>query len=87
VAYSCDTEPCEEITALGTEADILIHEANGDKRGHTSIAAAADVAVAARVKELILVHLPPDPSNEELVAANEIFSPIRFGEELECISF
>ena len=87
VVYSCDTEPCDSIAELAVEADILVHEANGEQHGHTSIIAAARIAESARARELILVHLPPAPSAEELETAREIFARVRFAEELDCISF
>ncbi len=56
--YSCDTEPCDEVVQLAKNADILIHEASGAFKGHTSSAQAAEVATKAGAKELYLIHYP-----------------------------
>src|SRR5574338_126357 len=58
VAYSCDTEPCDEVVRLSKGADILIHEATGEQIGHSSAAQAAEIAARADVKELCLIHYP-----------------------------
>jgi ribonuclease Z len=34
LAYSCDTEPCTQVIRLAEKANILIHEASGELRGH-----------------------------------------------------
>lgn len=70
LAYSCDTEPCAEVIRLAAGADILIHEAAGQGRGHSSAWQAAEVASQAEVGELLLIHYPTgkhafgDPVNE-----------------------
>lgn len=56
--YSCDTEPCEQVVHLAEGADILMHEAAGPSRGHSSAAQAAEVAAQAEVGQLLLVHYP-----------------------------
>jgi ribonuclease Z len=66
LVYSCDTEPCEEVTRLAQSADILIHEATGASFGHTSARQAGEIATQAGVKQLYLIHYPtgefdPDP--------------------------
>jgi ribonuclease Z len=58
MAYSCDTEPCEEMERLAEQADILIHEASGKHVGHSSAAQAAGVATRARAQALYLIHYP-----------------------------
>jgi ribonuclease Z len=58
IAYSCDTEPCQEVVHLAESADILIHEAAGQGRGHSSAAQAADIAREAEVDRLLLIHYP-----------------------------
>jgi len=60
VAYSCDTEPCPEVVRLGKDVDILIHEASGASKGHTSASQAADIALQAKAKNLYLIHYPTD---------------------------
>lgn len=57
VAYSCDTEPCDNVVRLAEGADLLIHEATGSSPGgHSSAAQAGEVAARAGVKRLYLIH-------------------------------
>jgi ribonuclease Z len=56
LAYSCDTEPCEEVVRLAAGADALIHEAAGASRGHSSAAQAGEIASRAEVGRLYLIH-------------------------------
>ena len=79
VAYSCDTEPSAQITELSRGADVLVHEATGGFRGHTSIEDAARVAEEAGAGRLILVHLPAGVQDTDLDGARQIFSPVEFG--------
>lgn len=58
IVYSSDTEPCEAVIHLAVGADLLIHEATGPHRGHSSPAQAAEVARAAGVEALALIHYP-----------------------------
>jgi len=58
LAYSCDTEPCEEVTRLAAGADVLIHEATGEQAGHSSAAQAAEIAMRANAETLCLIHYP-----------------------------
>jgi len=58
IAYSCDTEPCQAILDIARDADILLHEASGSVKGHSSAAQAADVARQAKVGVLYLIHYP-----------------------------
>lgn len=57
IVYSGDTEPSAAITRLAEGADILVHEATGPFPGHTGAADAARIALEARAKRLVLVHL------------------------------
>ena len=57
-AYSCDTEPCEQVVRLAAGADVLIHESAGDSRGHSSAAQAGEIASQAEVESLYLIHYP-----------------------------
>jgi len=56
MAYSCDTEPCEEVVRLASGADVLIHEATGATRGHSSAEQAGEIAALAEVDRLFLIH-------------------------------
>ncbi|MDK1029102.1 MAG: MBL fold metallo-hydrolase [Anaerolineae bacterium] len=58
LAYSCDTEPCEEVIRLAEGADVLIHEATGASMGHSSAEQAGQVAAQAEVDTLYLIHYP-----------------------------
>ena len=52
VAYSCDTEPCQQVIRLAAGADILIHEATGASPGHSSASQAGGIARQAEVGAL-----------------------------------
>jgi ribonuclease Z len=58
MAYSCDTEPCAEVIRLAEGADVLIHEAAGATRGHSSASQAGDIAAQAEAGALYLIHYP-----------------------------
>jgi len=58
LAYSCDTEPCEQTVRLAEGADILIHEAAGAFYGHSSAEQAGEIATKAEVGQLYLIHYP-----------------------------
>ena len=58
MAYSCDTEPCEQTVRLADGADLLIHEAGGASFGHSSAEQAGEIATKAEVGKLILIHYP-----------------------------
>lgn len=58
LAYSCDTEPCEQTVHLADGADILIHEAAGEVYGHSSAEQAGEIATQAEVGKLYLIHYP-----------------------------
>lgn len=80
-AYSCDTEKSDAITRLSRGADLLVHEATGDFPTHASARQAAEVARDAGARRLVLVHLPPDPRDEDLAAAREVFPGAEWGED------
>lgn len=58
LAYSCDTEPCTAVIHLAHQADLLLHEATGPFRGHTSAAQAGEIASEAGARALYLIHYP-----------------------------
>ena len=57
-AYSCDTEPCDQVVRLAAGADIFLHEASGPAPGHSSPAEAGMAATRAEVGSLYLIHYP-----------------------------
>lgn len=58
MAYSSDTEPCQQVVRLAQGVDVLIHEAAGEAKGHTSPRQAGQVAREAEVNALYLIHYP-----------------------------
>ncbi len=58
MAYSCDTEPCAQVVRLANGADVLIHEAAGEARGHSSASQAGEIASRAEANALYLIHYP-----------------------------
>ncbi|MEO0489345.1 MAG: ribonuclease Z, partial [Cyanobacteria bacterium J06659_2] len=67
LVYCTDTIFCENAVNLATDADVLIHEATfahadaemAYQRLHSTSTMAAQVALAARVKQLIMTHFSP----------------------------
>ncbi|HNK63866.1 MAG TPA: MBL fold metallo-hydrolase, partial [Anaerolineales bacterium] len=69
MAYSCDTEPCEEVIQLAAGVEMLIHEATGASPGHSSAKQAGEIASKAEVGQLYLIHYPTGRfANGDLVA-------------------
>lgn len=58
MAYSCDTEPCDEVVRLSANADVLIHEATGESPGHSSAKQAGEIGQKAGAKKMYLIHYP-----------------------------
>jgi ribonuclease Z len=56
ITYSCDTEPCDALNTLADKADILLQEAAGPGKGHTSPEQAGEIASNCGVKQLVLIH-------------------------------
>ncbi|MQA88781.1 MAG: MBL fold metallo-hydrolase [Gemmatimonas sp.] len=81
VAYSSDTERSEAIVDLARDVDLLVHEGTGDVKGHISPAGAAGVARDAGTKQLVLVHLPPGFSEDDLRSAREVFEATVVGKD------
>lgn len=68
VAYSCDTEPCQNVLRLASGADVLLQEAASAAKGHTSPEQAGIIARDAGVKKLILIHYDNHIDEEILMA-------------------
>ena len=75
VAYSSDTEPCDEVVALARGASILFHEASGDTAGHSSPAQAGEIGRRAGAARLVLIHYPANPASRSgwVSAASDTF--------------
>ena len=65
ICYTSDTEPCPALTNLAREVDVLLHEASGAAIGHSSAVQAAETAVHAGARRLLLIHYPPEPRRRE----------------------
>ncbi len=75
VAYSSDTEPCQNVADLAQNADILIHESAGRLKGHSSPDQAGDVARKAGVRALYLIHYPTDTDPDQWMGeASQFFA-------------
>jgi ribonuclease Z len=81
VTYSADTERAESIERLARGADILVHEATGEMKGHATPREAAEVARGADVRRLVLIHIPPDLAEDELSQARDVFAATEIGED------
>jgi ribonuclease Z len=83
VAYSGDTAPCDSVVSLGDQADLLVHEATGDFEGHSSAAAAAEIARRSGARRLALVHAPGDgvDRKKDLDAARKIIPTAEYAVE------
>jgi len=66
LTYSSDTSPCDAIRNLARGADVLVHEATfiddaaqAGRYGHSTARQAGEIATAAAVSRLVLVHFTP----------------------------
>lgn len=90
LAYSADGEPSPGVRALAQDVDLLVHEATGDFRGHSSAEAAAQLARDAGARRLVLVHLAPQLPDlpGRLAAARALFpGELHLGEDLATYEF
>jgi ribonuclease Z len=67
ITYSCDTEPCDALSTLAEKADILLQEAAGPGKGHTSPEEAGEIASTCGVKQLVLIHYEARKGKQALV--------------------
>lgn len=74
VVYSSDTAPCANLVELATGADVLIQEAAGMGKIHTSPEKAGKMAAEAGVKRLVLIHYDAGrPAAEQIAEARRNF--------------
>lgn len=85
ICYSCDTEPSDTIAQLAKGCDILVHEANGHGRGHSTPQDAARIAREAGAGRLILTHLSLAISPADIEEARDIFPDTVAGHDLQAI--
>lgn len=67
VAYSCDSEPCDGVIQLARNANVLVHEASGEAKGHSSAQQCGMDAQKAGVDKLVLIHYPADLREEDMI--------------------
>jgi len=68
ITYSCDTEPCANLIELADHADVLLQEAAGASKGHTSAEQAGIIAREAEAGTLVLIHYDNRIPEEDLLA-------------------
>jgi ribonuclease Z len=88
-AYSCDTEPCPQVTRLAENVDVLIHESSGNPSpGHSSASQAGEIARQAHAKALYLIHYPTKLAGSLPNQAKEAFNgPVALAYDLMEINF
>jgi ribonuclease Z len=87
LAYSCDTQPCGAVVQLADKTDVLLHEATGDRNGHSSPAQAGRIAAQAGVGALYLVHYDPRDTDIITQAQKEFLGPVVRAEDFMTIEF
>ncbi len=92
IAYSCDTTPRENIVELARGAKYLFHEAttlDEPSLGHSSALQAGLQAQRAGVRELVLLHLPPDvrASKWRAAAKREFKGRVHVARDLDAFDF
>ena len=85
MVFTGDTRPCASVVDAAQEADLLIHEATfgeeekdrAKETGHATAREAAQVALAARARRLVLSHVSArySLSAEELVTEARLVFP------------
>jgi ribonuclease Z len=92
LAYCTDTRPCAAAVELGRDADLLIYEGTFDasmpdeaaRKGHSTVAEAARVALEAGARQLVITHLSPRYQDVSvlLAQARAIFPNTRIARDL-----
>jgi len=86
LVYSADTEPCPNLRHLAARADLLIHEAAGARKGHSSAAQAGQLAQEVGSQKLVLVHYDAGetpPAELEREARCTFAGPVVAGRDLD----
>jgi ribonuclease BN (tRNA processing enzyme) len=94
IVYTADSAYLDEFVSFSKDADVLLCECNfyahqtGSKAGHMTSSEAGSLAQQARVKQLILTHLPHYGNLADLKAeaSKEYKGPIMLAEEFMEIS-
>ena len=72
--FTGDTSPCDSVVKLAKDADVMlcmcwddqeVMQQNGEFQGQCGTTGSAEMAQAAQVKKLVLVHIGPHLSQEE----------------------
>ena len=90
MAYSCDTELCQEVVRLGAGLDVLTHECSGAALGHTSAEQAGEIAQRAEAGALYLIHYPTgknDPGKLVPEAKKKFNGPVALAEDFMTLEF
>jgi ribonuclease Z len=63
------------VVRLADGAEILIHEAAGEGKGHSSARQAGEIAARAEVRKLLLIHYPTwdSAANDQVIQAQSEF--------------
>jgi ribonuclease Z len=96
IVISGDTIPCEKISVLAKDADVLIHEGtftsdfeeNAGEYGHSTARQAATIAKQAGVKRLYLTHISPRYLDKRVIEneARDVFPASYVPRDLQEIS-
>jgi ribonuclease Z len=92
IAYTADTSPDPAVVELARGARYFIHEAttlDESSAGHSSAVEAGMEAQAARVQDLVLVHLPPavNPQKWRAAARRSFRGPVTVANDFDCFEF
>jgi len=90
LAYSSDTEPCQQVVRLAENADMLIHECTSASPGHSSASQAGEVAAQAGAKSLLLIHYNArsiDPEYLTLEARKTFGGEVKLAQDFMEIQF
>ncbi len=90
MAYSCDTEPCAQVVRLAQGVDVLIHEAAGAARGHSSAEQAGEIASRSEAGALYLIHYPTGKyatGDAVQEAARKYQGPVKLAEDFMVLDF